>query len=85
MSSSTLRDLIARRVDRQWEAFAREHPHLAAAVDRVQLVEQTVANLQHDPRFGAAMRAADLDEDRLVRAAEALERLESAIALALPR
>ncbi len=85
MATSPLRDLIARRVDVRWDQFTREHPHLAAAIDRVHLNEQVVHHLERDLRYLAAMRAADLDEAQLARAAEVLERIEQVVTLVLPR
>lgn len=85
MNTSPLRDLVTSRIDRRWDDFASEHPNLAAAIDRVRVIEQTVESLERDPRYLAAMRAADLDEAALARAAEAIERIEQLITLVLPR
>ncbi|MBI1373902.1 MAG: hypothetical protein GC159_14360 [Phycisphaera sp.] len=56
-----LRDLVSRRLDQRWEAFAAEHPNLAAAIQRVQLVDSTVSLLIDDPDYQAALEAAARD------------------------
>ena len=76
VQKTALRDLVAERLDRHYLAWAADHPHLARAIDRVQLVDTTVTRLRDDPEFVAAMRDADLDEHRLARAAKALEVVE---------
>ncbi len=77
LQKTALRDLVAERLDRHYLAWAADHPHLARAIDRVQLIDTTVANLRDDPAFAAAMREADLDEHRLAQAAKALELVET--------
>lgn len=57
-----LRDLVADRVEVRWERFEAEHPHLAAAIDRVRLVDSTVERLSADPEFRRAMDQAARDE-----------------------
>lgn len=85
MTEQPLRDLVTQRLDVRWSDFCRDHPNLAAAIDRCTLVEQAVAHLRHDPRFRAALREAELDEARLCAAARALEQVERVVTLLLPR
>lgn len=68
-----LRDVIEAQLDRQWTAWAHDHPHLAAAIDRARLVDTAVARLRDDPAFVEALRRADLDEARLAEAARVLD------------
>ncbi len=82
---TSLRDLVADRLGARWPDFAREHPNLAAALDRTSLVERTVAYLRDDPAYTEALREAALDEATLARAAALLERIERAVLLQLPR
>ena len=67
---TSLKQLVARQLDQRWDAFAAEHPHLAGAVARVQLVETVVHELRDDPEFQRAMEAAGRDEAVLAAAAE---------------
>ena len=68
-----LRDLVAERLNLHWGQFAEEHPHLAAAIEQVNLVETTVQKLDDDPEFRAAMEAAGQDERTLLAAARLLD------------
>ncbi len=84
IESRTLRELVERRMERPWSDWAAAHPHLAAAIDRSRLIEQTVARLREDPQVERAMREADLSASQLEAAARVLERLERLVGLALP-
>ncbi|MEE9212265.1 MAG: hypothetical protein V3U29_06390 [Phycisphaeraceae bacterium] len=84
MASTYLRDLIADRVNGRWEQWAAAHPNLAAAIDRTRLVDSTIEHLRSDPEFVAAMRQADLDENKLAAAARVLEQLERWVGRVLP-
>ncbi|MEM9883141.1 MAG: hypothetical protein AAF800_09520 [Planctomycetota bacterium] len=81
---SPLRELVAERLDRHWQAWAEDHPHLAAAIDRTRLIDAAVDRLRDDPDYRAAMRRADLDERRLAEAARVLSLAERGIARLLP-
>jgi hypothetical protein len=81
--STPLRDLITSRMEARWAEFADSHPNLAAAIDRVRLIDQTAQRLRDDPQFMAAMRQADLDEHKLLAAAKLLERAEQVIRQAI--
>lgn len=74
-----LRDLVAGRIDGRWDAWAKRHSHLAAAIDRTQLVESTVRRLRDDPAFAKALRRAEIDADRLGEVAQVLAMVESAV------
>lgn len=68
-----LRDVIAEQLDQQWSAWAHDHPHLAAAIDRTRLIDTATARLRDDPAFNEALRRANLDEARLAEAARVLD------------
>ncbi|MCE9590155.1 MAG: hypothetical protein K8S99_06490 [Planctomycetes bacterium] len=65
MTSTELRDLVEKQLGRLWEEWSREHPHLAAAIDRVRLIESTVERLRDDPQFQQAVARAAADNTRL--------------------
>ncbi|MEM8737664.1 MAG: hypothetical protein AAGG38_04200 [Planctomycetota bacterium] len=83
VETKALRDVVAGSIDRQWLAWSAEHPHLARAIDRTRLVNEAVDRLEDDEGFRAALRAADLDERRLVEAAEVLAVAEGWVRRAL--
>ncbi len=64
-TTTPLSDLVAQRLNLHWDDFAKAHPHLAAAINRVQLVESAVAALHDDPQLAAALKQAGIDEARL--------------------
>ena len=61
MTTRSLHQLVAERLDAPLADFARQHPHLAAAVDRVALTESTVRRLSDDPEYRRAMEQAAVD------------------------
>lgn len=71
-----LRGLVARRIDRRWEAFAADHPRLAESIERVRLVDSTARRLAEDPAYQRAMDAAGRDEAVLAAAVELMEVVE---------
>lgn len=79
-----LRELVAQRLGGRYERWAKEHPNLAAAIDRTVLVESTVALLRNDESFQRAMREADVDEAKLALAAGLIERIDRWVTAALP-
>lgn len=79
-----LRQLVAGRIERRWEDWAKEHPHLAAVVDRVQLVESAVQRASEDPQFIEAIKAADVDEAHLTTALRLVELVEGWVRRLLP-
>jgi hypothetical protein len=79
-----LRDLVRDELDQHWLTFAQQHPNLAAAIDRVRLVEAAVQSLRDDPAFRAALLRADLDERRLADAARLLPLLRRSVLRLLP-
>lgn len=81
---SPLRDVVAAQLDRQWAVWARDHPHLAAAIDRTRLIDAAAARLRDDPAFIEALRQADLDEHRLAEAAKLLALAERWVRGILP-
>ena len=72
--SQSLRDALHPRFEGRWSAFAQAHPHLAEAIDRIELEDAVTRRVRDDPAFRAAMREADLDEATLAAAAKVLER-----------
>lgn len=62
MNLNELHELVEQRLDMRWNEFAEEHPHLAAAIDRVQLVETSVERLLDDPDYQRALSAAGRDQ-----------------------
>jgi hypothetical protein len=84
MNTTPLRDLIADRVGQRWETWSAAHPHLAAAIDRVRLVESAVARLRDDPEFTQAWAQAQVDEDKLGATLKLITLAERLIARLLP-
>ena len=74
-----LRDLVARQLDVHWDRFARDHPHLAAAVERVTLIQSAVQTLRADPEFQQALRQAAVDQATLTATQEVAKRVEAAV------
>jgi len=80
----SLRDVVARRIDKRWSQWAKAHPHLAAVIDRTTLIDSTVAELRNDPQFREAMRQAALDEDGLARAENAMQQADRLLDRVMP-
>ena len=64
-SSTPLREMIAHRLDAPLADFARQHPHLAAAIHRVTLIELAVRNVSDDPEYRRVMEQAAVDSATL--------------------
>jgi hypothetical protein len=75
----TLRERVAQTVDVQWSGFAERHPNLAAAIDRVRLVDSAVESIRADPAYRAALDAAARDDQSLTVAADVVQLIESAV------
>ena len=58
MKTIDLRAIVAKAIESSWPDFARDHPHLAAAIDQSLLVEQAADLLEDDPAYRAAMQKA---------------------------
>lgn len=84
MDTTLLRDLVAGRINQRWEPWSQAHPHLAAAIDRIRLIESAVARLTEDPEFRQAMQQADIDVDKLSAAVQLVELAERWITRLLP-
>lgn len=67
----------------KWEAFAADHPHLAASIERVRLIESTVERLTDDPAYRAALDAAGRDDAVLESASALLGLIETWVDRAL--
>ncbi|MBI1370314.1 MAG: hypothetical protein GC162_16895 [Planctomycetes bacterium] len=73
LNMTELRDLVEQRLETRWNEFTEEHPNLAAAIDRVHLIESSVEHLSEDPDYRAALDAATTDESMLNEAAAAID------------
>ena len=83
MNARALRELVARRIDTRWDAFAERHGHLAAAIDRVKLTEATARRLGEDPDYQRAMEAAGRDEATLAAALRLVRLIDRVVDRAL--
>ena len=81
---TSLRQLIEARLNMRWSEWASSHQHLAQVIDRTRLLETTVQQLASDAQYQAALRQADLDEQTLAAAAEALGQIDRLIERVLP-
>lgn len=79
--TTTLRTLIAGAIESRWAAWSQDHPNLAQAIDRTQLIDIAVTRLRDDPAFIQAMAQANLDEQRLA----ALDNLGQFVSRAVDR
>jgi len=59
MSKIQIKEEVRRAIHQQWDAFAREHAHLAEVIDQELLVEQARQSLLEDPDFRTAMEQAE--------------------------
>jgi len=84
MPSTPLRELITDMVDQQWDAFAERHPHLAASIDRMHLVESTVQRIEADAAYQQAVADADVDEAALAAALRIVRLVERWLRVATP-
>jgi hypothetical protein len=81
---TSLRDVVASRIDGRWSQWAKAHPHLAAVIDRTTLIDSTVAELRDDPAFQDAMQQAHLDEANLARAESVLQQADRLLDRVMP-
>ncbi len=75
-ATTALRELVSARIHQRFDDWAKEHPHLARAIDRTKMIESAVTRLRDDPEFQQALREADLNEQQLMLASRALEVVE---------
>lgn len=80
----TLRQLVGDQLTRDWTAFAAAHPALAAALDRITLVDAAVESLAADPAFVEAIANLGHDAARLREVEWVLERVARVARLTLP-
>jgi len=57
MENEQIQQLIVRAVQQAYDAWAMEHPSLAAVIDRITLTEQASESLRNCPQFTEAMEA----------------------------
>jgi hypothetical protein len=62
MNIINLKAIVANAIESSWTNFAKEHPHLAAAIDQSLLIEQAADLLEDDPAYRAAMQKAQAVE-----------------------
>lgn len=79
----SLRDVVANRLELHWPTFAQQHPHLAAAIERVRLVDSVARRLTDDPLYQQAMEAAGHDERLLAATACLTELIDTGVRRAL--
>lgn len=72
-----LQEIVAERVGMRWEQFAAEHPNLAAAVERVRLIEHGVRQIERQEVYRQAMEAAGRDEAVLAAAARLVQAIDT--------
>jgi hypothetical protein len=74
-----LQELVQQRMELQWPGFAQTHPHLAAAIERTVLVNNTVSRLADDPEFRQAMAAGAGDQVILSATADLVKLIDQSI------
>ena len=55
MANENVEQVIVRAVQRAYDAWAAEHPSLAAVIDRITLTERSVESLRGSPEFREAV------------------------------
>jgi len=84
METTQLRDIVESQINQRWEVWAAAHPHLAEAIDQIQLTDSVVSRLSDDPDFIQAMQQAAVDEDKLGAAAQLISLVAAWVARLLP-
>ena len=79
MSGSGLHEVVAERLELNWDRFREAHPHLANAVERVDLIEVSVGSLRDDESFQRAMTQAQIDEKILASASGVMRLVDEAV------
>jgi hypothetical protein len=74
-----LRDLVAHRLEAAMRDLHKTHPHLAAAINRITLIDTTVRRLEDDPEYRRAMDQAARDEAFLHASARLIALIDRAI------
>ena len=62
---SEIQQLVVRAVGRAYDAWAAEHPSLAAVIDRITLTERTVESLRESQAYRDAAEAYARDRGEL--------------------
>ncbi len=75
--SPDIQPLVAKAVEQAFDAWAAEHPALAAAIDRLSVTQTAVESLRRSPQFAAAIAAAG-------QARTELDLAQTLLALATP-
>ncbi len=55
MENEQVQQLVVRAVQQAYDAWAVEHPSLAAVIDRITLTEQATESLRNSPQFAQAV------------------------------
>jgi len=74
---TALRDAVQQHLDVRWSDFQLNHPHLAAAIDRIALIDQVVERIAADPAYQQAMQGAAVDAAALAAGREVMELIET--------
>jgi len=82
MENEQIQQIVVRAVQQAYDAWAVEHPSLAAVIDRITLTEQATESLRNSPQFAEAMesyRTASVELQLLNRLTELAGPVVSAI------
>lgn len=58
MKTLNVRRLVTQAINRQWSEFERDHPKLAAVLDRDVVIDAIVEHIGHDESFQHALAQA---------------------------
>lgn len=79
MEAKNLRGLVEGVVGAQWKQWAKQHPQLAAAVDRVRLVETVVTEARKDPEVRGALLEAERNNEVVAAVGGVVELVEKVV------
>lgn len=65
MNSQKINELVASAVGQSFDAWAAQHPTLAAVIDHVTLTDRTVESLRTSPEYQSAIEAYHRDANEL--------------------
>jgi hypothetical protein len=60
MTKSQLKDNVRAAIHSGWDAFAQDHPRLAAVLDEELLIEQATQSIADDPQYQQTMSQASV-------------------------
>lgn len=79
MQERVLRSVVESRLNQLWPSFANQHPHLAAAIDRVVLTQRVVADLTADAQVRHILEQAAIEQSDIERAMRVLSRIDDVV------